>query len=77
MRTIALTNEILSLVVRALEIGDASLLEEAQDALRPNLTEWLDAETNELIENLDNLIMVASEMTDTGLPNSNLLEKNS
>jgi hypothetical protein len=77
MRTIALTNEIISLVVRALEIGDASLLEEAQDALRPNLTEWLDAETNELIENLDNLIMVASEMTDTGLPNSNLLEKNS
>jgi len=62
MRTIALTNEILSLVVRALEIGDASLLEEAQEVLRPNLTEWLDAETNELIENLDNLIAVASEM---------------
>jgi len=61
MRTIALTNEILSLVVRALEIGDASLLEEAQEVLRPNLTEWLDAETNELIENLDNLIMVAIE----------------
>jgi cell pole-organizing protein PopZ len=73
MRTIALTNEILSLVVRALEIGDASLLEEAQDALRPNLTEWLDAETNELIENLDNLIAVASETTDTGLSNPNLL----
>ena len=73
MRTIALTNEILSLVVRALEIGDASLLEEAQDVLRPNLTEWLDAETNELIENLDNLIAVASETTDTGLSNPNLL----
>ena len=73
MRTIALTNEILSLIVRALEIGDASLLEEAQDALRPNLTEWLDAETNELIENLDNLIAVASETTDTGLSNPNLL----
>ena len=73
MRTIALTNEILSLVVRALEIGDASLLEEAQEALRPNLTEWLDAETNELIENLDNLIAVASETTDTGLSNPNLL----
>ena len=64
MRTIALTNEILSLVVRALEIGDASLLEEAQEVLRPNLTEWLDAETNELIENLDSLITVASEMSD-------------
>jgi cell pole-organizing protein PopZ len=73
MRTIALTNEILSLVVRALEIGDASLLEEAQEVLRPNLTEWLDAETNELIENLDNLIAVASETTDTGLSNPNLL----
>lgn len=73
MRTIALTNEILSLVVRALEIGDASLLEKAQEVLRPNLTEWLDAETNELIENLDNLIAVASETTDTGLSNPNLL----
>ena len=73
MRTIALTNEILSLVVRALEIGDASLLEEAPEVLRPNLTEWLDAETNELIENLDNLIAVASETTDTGLSNPNLL----
>jgi len=73
MRTIALTNEILSLVVRALEIGDASLLEEAQEVLRPNLTEWLDAETNELIENLDNLIAVASVTTDTGLSNPNLL----
>lgn len=73
MRTIALTNEILLLVVRALEIGDASLLEKAQEVLRPNLTEWLDAETNELIENLDNLIAVASETTDTGLSNPNLL----
>lgn len=64
MRTIALTNEILPLVIRAIETGDSSLLEEATDMLRPNMTEWLDAETNELIENLDSLITVASEMSD-------------
>jgi cell pole-organizing protein PopZ len=64
MRTIALTNEILSLVIRSIETGDSSLLEEATDMLRPNMTEWLDAETNELIENLDSLITVASEMSD-------------
>jgi cell pole-organizing protein PopZ len=64
MRTIALTNEILPLVIRAIETGDSSLLEEAADMLRPNMTEWLDTETNELIENLDSLITVASEMSD-------------
>ena len=64
MRTIALTNEILPLVIRAIETRDSSLLEEATDMLRPNMTEWLDAETNELIENLDSLITVASEMSD-------------
>ena len=64
MRTIALTNEILPLVIRAIETGDSSLLEEAADMLRPNMTEWLDAETNELIENLDSLITVASELCD-------------
>ena len=64
MRTIALANEILSLVIRSIETGDSSLLEEATDMLRPNMTEWLDAETNELIENLDSLITVASEMSD-------------
>jgi len=65
MRTIALTNEILPLVIRAIETGDSSLLEEAADMLRPNMTEWLDTETNELIENLDSLITVASEMSDS------------
>jgi len=64
MRTIALTNEILPLVIRAIETGDSSLLEEATDMLRPKMTEGLDAETNELIENLDSLITVASEMSD-------------
>ena len=64
MRTIALTNEILPLVIRAIETGDSSLLEEAADMLRPNMIEWLDTETNELIENLDSLITVASEMID-------------
>jgi cell pole-organizing protein PopZ len=64
MRTIALTNEILPLVIRAIETRDSSLVEEATDMLRPNMTEWLDAETNELIENLDSLITVASEMCD-------------
>jgi len=64
MRTIALTNEILPLVIRAIETGDSSLLEEAADMLRPNMTEWLDTETNELIENLDSLITVESEMSD-------------
>ena len=64
MRTIALTNEILPLVIRAIETRDSSLVEEATDMLRPNMTEWLDAETNELIENLDSLITVASELCD-------------
>ena len=56
MRTIALVNEILPLVVRAIETGDKNLVAEAQELLRPNLTEWLDTETNELIDNLDNLL---------------------
>ena len=45
MRPVALVNEILPLVIRAIETGDRDLLVEAQDALRPKLTEWLDAET--------------------------------
>ena len=61
MRPVALVNEILPLVIRALETGDANLIAEAQDALRPNLTEWLDAETNELVENLDCLLTIAEE----------------
>jgi len=56
MRTIALVNEILPLVIRAIETGDKNLVAEAQELLRPNLTEWLDTETNELIDNLDNLL---------------------
>jgi cell pole-organizing protein PopZ len=61
MRPIALVNEILPLVIRAIETGDRDLLVEAQEALRPNLTEWLDAETNELVENLDCLLTAAEE----------------
>ena len=56
MRTIALVNEILPLVIRAIETGDKNLVAEAQELLRPNFTEWLDTETNELIDNLDNLL---------------------
>lgn len=56
MRPIALVNEILPFVIRAIETGDSSLIAEAQELLRPNLTEWLDAETNELVENLDALL---------------------
>ena len=59
MRPIALVNEILPFVIRAIETGDRDLLVEAQDALRPNLTEWLDAETNELVQNLDDLLTAA------------------
>ena len=59
MRPIALVNEILPYVIRAIETGDGDLLVEAQDALRPNLTEWLDAETNELVRNLDDLLTAA------------------
>ena len=59
MRPIALVNEILPFVIRAIETGDRDLLVEAQDALRPNLTEWLDAETNELVRNLDDLLTAA------------------
>ena len=59
MRPIALVNEILPYVIRAIETGDRDLLVEAQDALRPNLTEWLDAETNELVRNLDDLLTAA------------------
>jgi len=59
MRPIALVNEILPFVIRAIETGDSNLIAEAQDLLRPNLTEWLDAETNELVENLDALLTAA------------------
>ena len=59
MRPIALVNEILPYVIRAIETGDRDLLVEAQDALRPNLTEWLDTETNELVRNLDDLLTAA------------------
>ena len=61
MRPIALVNEILPYVIRAIETGDGDLIAEAQDALRPNLTEWLDVETNELVENLDCLLTAAEE----------------
>ena len=61
MRPIALVNEILPLVIRAIETGDRDLLVEAQEALRPNLTEWMSDETNELIENLDCLLTAAEE----------------
>ena len=59
MRPIALVNEILPYVIRAIETGDGDLIAEAQDALRPNLTEWLDSETNELVRNLDDLLTAA------------------
>lgn len=61
MRPVSLVNEILPFVIRALETNDASLIADAQDHLRPNLTEWLDAETNELVENLDLLLAIAEE----------------
>lgn len=64
MRPIALVNEILPFVIRVVETGDRDLLAEAADTLRPCLTEWLDAETNELVENLDNLLtVIESEMS--------------
>ena len=59
MRPIALVNEILPYVIRAIETGDGDLIAEAQEVLRPNLTEWLDAETNELVRNLDDLLTAA------------------
>ena len=61
MRPVSLVNEILPFVIRALEANDASLIAAAQEHLRPNLTEWLDAETNELVENLDSLLAAAEE----------------
>ena len=59
MRPIALVNEILPYVIRAIETGDGDLIAEAQEVLRPNLTEWLDTETNELVRNLDDLLTAA------------------
>ena len=59
MRPIALVNEILPFVIRAIETGDRDLLVEAQEALHPNLTTWLDQETNELVQNLDDLLTAA------------------
>ena len=59
MRPIALVNEILPYVIRAIETGDGDLIAEAQEALRPNLTTWLDQETNELVRNLDDLLTAA------------------
>ena len=59
MRPIALVYEILPYVIRAIETGDGDLIAEAQEVLRPNLTEWLDTETNELVRNLDDLLTAA------------------
>ena len=59
MRPIALVNEILPYVIRAIETGDGDLIAEAQEVLRLNLTEWLDVETNELVRNLDDLLTAA------------------
>ena len=64
MRTIELTNQVLALTVRAIEMNDAGLLKEAVETLRPNLTEWMDSETNELVKNLDNLLSVTEEQMD-------------
>ena len=61
MRPVALVNEILPYVIRAIETGDRDLLVEAQEALHPNLTSWMSDETNELVENLDCLLTAAEE----------------
>ena len=64
MYTTELTNQVLALTVRAIEMNDAGLLKEAVETLRPNLTEWMDSETNELVRNLDNLLTVTEEQLD-------------
>jgi len=64
MYTTELTNQVLALTVRAMEMHDQKLLKEAMKVLRPNLTEWMDSETNELVKNLDNLLTVLEEEFD-------------